>query len=87
MKGYKLPPKTSPRSPGHHQEWINACKGGPPPTANFDFSGLITEVMLLGNVAIRTGQKLLWDGPNMKITNIPEANKFLRRRYRQGWTL
>jgi hypothetical protein len=43
--------------------------------------------MLLGNVAIRTGQKLLWDGPNMKITNIPEANKFLRRRYRQGWTL
>jgi predicted dehydrogenase len=87
MKEYKLPPKTIPRSPGHHQEWINACKGGPPPTANFDFSGLITEVMLLGNVAIRTGQKLLWDGPNMKITNIPEANKFLRRRYRQGWTL
>jgi predicted dehydrogenase len=87
MKEYKLPPKTIPRSPGHHQEWIDACKGGKPPTANFDFSGPITEVLLLGNIAIRTGQKLLWDGPNMKITNVPEANKYIQRQYRQGWTL
>jgi len=87
MKEYKLPPKTIPRSPGHHQEWIAACKGGKPPTANFDFSGPLTEVLLLGNIAIRTGEKLLWDGPNMKITNIPEANKYIRRQYRQGWTL
>jgi predicted dehydrogenase len=87
MKEYKLPPKTIPRSPGHHQEWINACKGGKPPTANFDFSGPLTEVLLLGNIAIRTGEKLLWDGPNMKITNVPEANNYVRRRYRKGWTL
>ncbi len=87
MKEYKLPPKTIPRSPGHHQEWIDACKGGKPPTANFDFSGPITEVLLLGNIAIRTGKKLLWDGPNMKITNVPEANKYIKRQYRQGWTL
>jgi predicted dehydrogenase len=87
MKEYKLPPKTIPRSPGHHQEWINACKGGKLPTANFDFSGPLTEVLLLGNIAIRTGEKLLWDGPNMKITNVPEANNYVRRQYRQGWTL
>jgi len=87
MKEYKLPPKTIPRSPGHHQEWIDACKGGKPPTASFDFSGPITEVLLLGNIAIRTGEKLLWDGPNMKITNVPDANKYIKRQYRQGWTL
>jgi hypothetical protein len=87
MKEYKLPPKTIPRSPGHHQEWIDACKGGKPPIANFDFSGPITEVLLLGNIAIRTGEKLLWDGPNMRITNVPEANKYIQRQYRQGWTL
>ena len=87
MKEYKLPPKTIPRSPGHHEEWIKACKGGKLPTANFNFSGPLTEVLLLGNIAIRTGEKLLWDGANMKITNVPEANNYIRRQYRQGWSL
>ncbi len=87
MKAYKLPPKTIPRSIGHHKEWLEACKGGKPPGANFDFSGLLTEVMLLGNIAIRTGQRLQWDGPNMVCTNVPEANKYVHRAYREGWTL
>jgi len=94
-KEYGKPPKILPRSPGHHQEWIEACKGGQPAGSNFpDHAGILAEAVLLGNVALRpelqeamNQTKLLWDGPNLKITNIPEANEFLRREYRQGWTL
>ena len=94
MKEYKKPPQMIPRSPGHSEEWIQACKGGKPAGSNFDHAGPLAEVVLLGNVALRPELKekmnqtrLLWDGPNLKITNIPEANKFLRREYREGWTL
>jgi len=84
---YQRPPKTMPRSPGHYQEWFDACRGGKPAGANFDMSSLVTEVVLLGNIAIRTGKKLYWDGPNLTITNIPEANQYIHREYREGWTL
>ena len=87
MKAYKRPPKTIPRSIGHHEEWIQACKGDRPAGSNFDFAGPLTEAVLLGNIAIRTGKKLYWDGPNMKIINVPEANEYVRRQYRQGWRL
>lgn len=87
MKGFKRPEPTLPKSPGHYQEWLEACKGGPKPPANFDYSGPLTEMVLLGNVAIRTGKKLNWDGPSMKVTNVPEANEYLHRQYRKGWTL
>jgi predicted dehydrogenase len=94
MKEYKRPPATLPRSPGHHKEWILACKGGPPAGSNFEVSGPMAEVVLLGNIAVRMGQqlyekglKLYYDGPNMRITNMPEANKYIRREYRKGWTL
>jgi len=87
MKAYKIPPKTLPRSPGHHNEWVEACKGGKPAGSNFKFATLLTEVVLLGNVALRAGKKLYWDGSNMKVTNAPEANAFLHRSYREGWTL
>ena len=87
MKGFKPPEPFLPRGLNHHQEWLEACKGGPKALANFDYAGPLTEVILLGNVAIRTGKKLTWDGPNMQITNIPEANQYLSRQYRQGWTL
>jgi len=94
MKEYGKPPQKIPRSPGHFEEWIEACKGGKPAGSNFDHAGLLAEVVLLGNVALRvelreklTRMKLLWDGPNMKITNLPEANQFLQREYRKGWTL
>jgi predicted dehydrogenase len=87
MKAYNRPPKTIPRSIGHHKEWIHACKGGKPAGSNFDFAGPLTEAVLLGNIAIRMGKKLYWDGPNMNITNVPEANKYVRRQYRQGWRL
>lgn len=87
MKEYGPPPKKLPRSPGHYQEWINACKGGEPAGSNFDFAGTLTEVVLLGNIAIRTGKKLCWDGPNMTITNTPEANQYINPPYREGWSL
>ena len=87
MKAYKRPPKTIPRSTGHHKEWLQACKGGKPPAAGFDFSGPLTEVMLSGNIAIRTGEKLNWDGPNMVCTNVSEANRYIHCRYRKGWSL
>jgi len=87
MKGFKLPEPSLPRDVNHYQDWIRACKGGPKPLANFDYSGPLTETILLGNVAARAGQKLAWDGPNFKVTNLPDADKYLRREYRQGWIL
>ena len=80
--------KTLPRSPGHYQEWVNACRGGPPAGSNFvDHAALVTEVCLLGNVAVRSQKKLRWDGTNLRFTNDKAANQMLRREYRQGWTL
>ena len=88
MDTYKRPPKTLPRSPGHYQEWITACRGGPPAGSNFtDHSGLLTEVCFLGNIAVRAQKKLLWDGAKMEFKNDKSANKLLHREYRQGWTL
>ena len=68
-------------------EWIQAIKDGKPGIAlsNFDYAGLLTETILLGNVAMRVGKKLEWDGPNMKVTNIPELNAWVKREYRKGW--
>jgi predicted dehydrogenase len=87
MQAYTKPSPSIPRSIGHRQEWIEACKNNKPGGANFDFSGPMTETVLLGNIALRTGKKLYWDSENMKITNVPEANEYLHRPYRQGWTL
>jgi len=86
MKGFKVAPFL-PRGVNHYQEWIRACKGGPKPSANFDYSGPLSETILLGNVAARAGKKLFWDGPNFKVTNVPEAEKYLKREYREGWRL
>jgi len=86
MKGFKVEPFL-PRGINHYQEWIRACKGGPKPLANFDYSGPLSETILLGNVAARAGQKLFWDGPNLKVTNVPDADKYLKREYREGWRL
>ncbi len=88
QREYKTPPETLPRSIGHWEEWFAACKGEKVvPGANFEFAGLLTEVVLLGNVALRTGRKLDWDGPKLRVTNVPEANAFLQRSYREGWSL
>ena len=87
MKGFKMPEPFLGRGVNHYQEWIRACKGGPKPSANFDYSGPLSETILFGNVSALVGEKLYWDGPKLKITNLPEANKHLRRKYREGWRL
>jgi predicted dehydrogenase len=87
MKAYIRPPKTIPRIKGHHRDWIDACKGGDPASSNFDYSGPLTEMVLLGQVALRTGKKLVWDGPNLKATNAPEADKYIKPIFREGWSL
>ena len=84
---YKRPPKTLPRSKGHHRDWLDACKGGKPASANFDYGAALTEVGLLGLVAIRVGKKIHWDAQAMKATNAPEAGKFLKEGYRPGWEI
>jgi hypothetical protein len=84
---YKRPEKTLPRSKGHHTDWLAACKGGPPASGNFEYSAHLTELVLLGSVALRTKKVLLWDGPNMKATNAPEADQFLKESCRQGWEI
>ena len=76
-----------PKSLGHHAEWIHAAKTGDPTTCNFEYAGWLTEANHLGNVAFRTGKRLEWDAANMKATNAPEADQFIRREYREGWNL
>ncbi len=71
----------------HHREWIDACKGGPAALSHFGYAGPLTEIALLGTIAIRTGKKLNWDGPNMQVTNVPVANEYVRTQYRHGWNL
>jgi len=89
MKDFKLPEKTLPRVPGgnHHEDWFIACKGGRPACSNFDFAGPLAEAVLAGNIAVRVGKRIEWDGPNMKAKNCPEADPLVHREYRKGWSL
>ena len=87
FKDYKRPEPTIPASIGHHAEWIRACKTGEPTTCRFDYSGPLTEANHLGNVAYRAGKKLQWDAAAMKAVNAPEADPYLKREYRKGWSL
>ncbi|MCK5055962.1 MAG: Gfo/Idh/MocA family oxidoreductase [Candidatus Aminicenantes bacterium] len=89
MKAYKRPAKTIPRvEVPHEMDWVLACKGERPACSDFDYSGPLSEVVLMGNLAIRTGKQLEWDGENMKVTNnVPEANQYVNPPYREGWKL
>lgn len=90
MKEYKRPPKTIPRSPGIHEEWIEAIKAGKRSTTDFSYSATLTEMMLLGNIAVLMKDRnvpLEWDGEKMEFTNLPEANQYLHKEYRPGWSL
>ena len=72
------------RSKGHQRDWLEACKGGQPASSNFEYAARLTEIVLLGNVALRVGKKITWDGPNLKATNAPEAEQFIEGTYRSG---
>ena len=90
LESHKVP-KTIPRcKDGHVREWLDACKANKPEDAkaNFaDYAGPLTEMVLIGNLAIRTGKRVEWDAEKMRSTNVPEANQYVRREYRKGWTL
>ncbi len=89
MADFKNIPETLPRptpfDKGHYDEWIAACKGGPKALSNFDYSGPLTESVLLGNIALRTNKKIEWDAKNLKVKNDSYANHFVRKTYRRGW--
>ena len=85
--GFHRPSPTIPRSPGHHEEWLLACKTGKPTSADFEYSGWLTEANHLGNVPYRVGKKLQWNPQTLKATNAPEADRLIRRAYRTGWKL
>lgn len=72
---------------GQKEEWLAAIKGGPAAFSNFGYAGLLTETILLGNLAIRVGKKIEWDGPNLRATNVPEAAKYVTLEYRKGWSV
>jgi hypothetical protein len=82
---YKPPAPTLPRVDEHHNEWINACKGGPPTQANFQYAARLTEGLLVGQLALRTGKKIEWDEKEMRATGCPEADAFIRPQFRAGW--
>ena len=82
------PPRVLPRSPGHYVEWVQACKGGAPAGSDFvQHAAHLAEVVLLGNIAIRTKEKLYWDGPNLRFTNSDAANQLVHPPYRNGWSI
>ena len=87
-KLFGKPPRVLERSPGHYKEWLIACKGGKPAGSNFvDHAGHLAAVVLMGNIAIRTQEKLYWDAEKLQFKNSEAANQLLNPPYREGWTL
>ena len=84
---YKLPPEVLTRSPGHHRDWIRACKGGEPACSNFNVSGPFAEWIAMAVIASRVEGKLEWDNAQMKFTNSAEANRYIKPTVRKGWSL
>jgi predicted dehydrogenase len=84
-QSYRPPTPSIARPIQHHAQWVKAATGGPPATSNFDYSGPLTELVLLGNAAIRAQKKLEYDAASGRFTNAPDANQYLSREYRKGW--
>lgn len=84
---FESTPRTLPRRPGIWEEWIAACRGGEAASCHFEWAGPLTELTLLGNIALRAGRPLIWDGDNRRITNFEEANQWVEEPYRNGWVL
>lgn len=82
---FQPPQPTIADSPGHWNEWVTACKTGSPTLCNFDYAGALTETVLLGLAAYRTGQRLEWDAANLQATNTPTAEQYLTKQYRKGF--
>jgi predicted dehydrogenase len=88
MDAYKRPAKTIPRAKEHHQDWLQAIRNGTKAGSDFSYGGPLTEIAMLGVIAIKmAGTKLEWDAPRMRFTNSEEANQYVKPPYRSGWTL
>lgn len=89
MADYQRPAPTIPRVPNNspYEDFIRACKGGPPACSNFDVAGPFTEMVLLGNLALRVGKKIEWDPVNMRVKNTPSADQYIHAHYRHGWKI
>ena len=85
MQAYKSPKVTTPKSPGQHEEWLEACMNGGQAGSNFDYASGLTELVLLGTIAMRAGKPLEWDAKNMKFPNAPEAEQYVQGHHREGW--
>ncbi len=86
-KSFVVPAKSIAASVGHHKEWIDAIKNGGTTTCNFDYSGGLTEAVLLGNVAYRSEAEIAWDAATARVTNVKSAAQYLSKDYRKGWTI
>jgi len=84
---FKPPAPTLPRSKGHHRDWLDACKGGKPASSNFEYGARLTEITLLGILALRTGRRIHWDAAAMKARNLPAADAIIREPVRKGWEI
>lgn len=87
FRDFQRPEPFLPDSPGQHEEWLLACRDGTPTGSPFSYAGPLTEANHLGNVAYRAGQKLEWDPVQMRATNCPAADHYLKREPRRGWSL
>ena len=88
MAGYTLPPETLPRIKGsHYRNWIESCKGGETSCSNFSYAGPFAEMVLVGNIALRTRSKVDYDFVNGTVAGNPAAAKLLSKEYAEGWSL
>ncbi len=81
----EVPQPSIARSGGHHRDWIDAIKGGPPASSSFEYGAKLTEIVLLGLVALRTGEVIRWDSDAMTATGVSSADEIIRESYRPGW--
>jgi len=84
---FQTPTPTLPRTPEHHIEWIQACKGGPKAQSDFGYAATLTEGLLVGFLALRTGKPIEWEARNMKAKGVPEADAFIKPAFRKGWEI
>ena len=81
----QTPPETIPRVKDHYRDWLDACKGGRAALSNFQYGARLTEITLLGVLAVRLGKKLNWNHKQMKADGVPEADAIIQGDYRKGW--
>ena len=87
FEGYIPPEQTLPRVVSHHHEWVDACRGTGKTQSPFGYASVLTESLLLANVALRAGKRIDWDAVAMKARNRPEAEPFVRPHFRKGWSI